>query len=120
MPIYWSLPRNFGLDILDRDYFEKFDKVIGSGSVCGCCIEKGDSIFRDLERISYLVSQGANPNVVGDNGRNALTLAIQMNNFEIVSLLLENGANPNGVEGARIFPIEAAISNDLQRLCNFI
>ena len=105
--------------ILDRYYFEKIDKVIGSGSVADAALKKAIQ-SRDLERIYYLVSQGANPNVVGDNGETPLTLAIHMNDFEIVRFLLENGANPNGVEGARIFPIEAAISNDLQEIVQLL
>ncbi|CAM2731528.1 Ankyrin repeats (3 copies) [Legionella steigerwaltii] len=63
----------------------------------------------DLVRVSDLLRQGADPNIVNpsDDTEVPLYIAISSGNLEIADALLKNGADPN----LRPFPLEIAIKN---------
>ncbi len=52
----------------------------------------------DATKVTQLLTDGVDPNILGGEGYPLLTHSVLLNNLEITKLLLERGANPNKTE----------------------
>lgn len=72
----------------------------------------------DIDKVNYLLSQGANPNVsnLTNDGMFPLHKAVRTNNPEIISLLLKAGANMYAEQNEFITPLNFAITCDYEKI----
>lgn len=69
----------------------------------------------DINMLNYLLSKGANINIINDVGDTALHTAAEVGNKSIVQLLLQNGADVNSLNKALETPLHfAATKKDAQ------
>lgn len=83
-------------------------------------ISYGKQDQKELQTLTWLISNGVNPNDVGDSGYIPLWVAITRENPEAVSLLLRSRANPNinihGGDCTTNMPMDSAIDTGNEKI----
>ncbi|MDA8018619.1 MAG: hypothetical protein MPN21_14355 [Thermoanaerobaculia bacterium] len=80
----------------------------------------------DLKAVSSLIDKGVSPNIVLDEGKNAiwehspLTLAAWLENAELAELLVERGADVNYVNAASNTALKQAATTDQEILAGLL
>jgi ankyrin repeat protein len=72
------------------------------------------------ESVDFVLSKGANPNIVTPKGETALTISISKNQYEIVQKLIEKGADADQKDSNGLKPIDFAILQGLMDIAKIL
>ncbi|WP_020396802.1 ankyrin repeat domain-containing protein [Thiolinea disciformis] len=83
-------------------------------------ITYGKETKENLKTLKWLLSQGVNPNMIGQSSYTPLYHAITRENPEVVTLLLQSGANPNidirGKNCTTNMPMDSAVDTGKENI----
>ena len=67
--------------------------------------------FGNIELVTLLLGNGADPNLLGTSETSALSLAVENENKNVVTMLIKAGADPNLVDRSRLIPLSRAVQS---------